>query len=198
MKRNRMKIDGKLCLFLANIKFKMPSCFYTIHSVPRYSQRNVLCTNYPFRNSDCHPQIKICGPCSQKMNAFSIHSEIPNVSLFIQISDGASPKYETKHSVGYLHYTGAEPCFIYVSSYEETSDFQKWVVFITYAFEMVRLDLRKNRGSLIECENYRCFSNTELRGITHFFSSFAGLAEEKTTHFWKSINEFMPYIINRI
>ena len=150
---------------------------------------NLLITNCPFRNTSGHQQITIHGPHSKDISAFNFQCEFPRVSLFIQFSFGSDPKWATKLSLGYLHYNeDAQPCFIYVSSYEETIDSQKWVVFITYENEMVRLDLRKNNGLLINCENYTHYHQMVLKAKTPLFSSFASLDEDQ-------INQLMPLLI---
>jgi hypothetical protein len=151
---------------------------------------NLLITNCPFRNTSGHQQITIHGPHSKDISAFNFQCERPRISLFIQFSFGPDPKWATKHSLGYLHYNeNAQPYFIYVSSYEETIVSIKWVIFITYKNDMVRLDVIKpNDSRSIYCENYTYIENNTLKAKTPLFSSFAGLNEEQ-------INQLMPLLI---
>ena len=155
-----------------------------------FNQLNSLYTNCPFRDTSIYQQIKINGPYSQDISAFNFQCELPRVSLFIQFSFGSDPKWATKHSLGYLHYNeDAEPYFIYVSSYEETIVSIKWVIFITYENDMVRLDVIKpNDSRSIYCENYTYYSQDMLKAKTPLFSSFASLDEEQ-------INQLMPLLI---
>jgi hypothetical protein len=149
---------------------------------------NALITSCPFRCTDIYPQIKICGPHSRNISAFNFQCERPHVSLFIQFSVGPDPKWANRYSLGYLHCNDEMPCFIYVSSYKETDDSIKWVLFITYKNVMVRLDVIKKNGMSICCKNYTFYSQNTLKAKTPSFSSFAVLDEDQ-------INQLMPLLI---
>lgn len=148
---------------------------------------NTLIRNCPFYRTDFHPEIKICGPCSQNISAFNFQCKRLRVSLFIQFSFGGDPKWAKSISLGYLHCNDEMPCFIYVSSHEKTADSEKWVLFITYKNVMVRLDIVNKKWSILS-ENYTFYSQHMLKAKTPSFSSFADLDEEQ-------INQLMPLLI---